>query len=178
MFISNVHAAELAGVTLEDKLSVEGQELVLNGIGIRKVTKFGFPIKVYVGGLYTPNKSKDQDEILKMKGAKKIIMQFVLAVDRDTLLEAFGNSFKGNCVAECEKKSEMFALLKVHIPPVRKGDQMNFIALPDKMIIEVKGANAKRVEMPGAALSTNIIAMFINKVQPPSPELRSGLLGL
>ena len=40
-------AAEVAGVKLDDKMSVGGQELVLNGAGIR--TKAFF--KVYVGSL-------------------------------------------------------------------------------------------------------------------------------
>ena len=46
-------AAEVAGVKLDDKMTVGGQELVLNGAGIR--TKLMF--KVYVGSLYVPAKA-------------------------------------------------------------------------------------------------------------------------
>jgi hypothetical protein len=178
LFALPVYAAELAGVKLDDKATVEGQELILNGIGLRKVVRFGFPIKVYVGGLYTPKKSADADEIIKMKSVRQVVMQFLLAVDRENLIDAFDGSFKGNCVLDCEKKSEQYAQLKVHVAPMRKGDQMIFTALPDKLIFEIKGANAKRIEIPGAAISANVIAMFINKTAPPTPELRTGLLGL
>ena len=46
-------AAEVGGVKLDDKASVGGQELVLNGAGIRTRAVF----KVYVGSLYVPAKA-------------------------------------------------------------------------------------------------------------------------
>ncbi|HRI17581.1 MAG TPA: chalcone isomerase family protein, partial [Burkholderiaceae bacterium] len=46
-------AAEVGGMKLDDKTTVGGQELVLNGAGIR--TKLMF--KVYVGALYLPAKA-------------------------------------------------------------------------------------------------------------------------
>jgi hypothetical protein len=53
-------AGSLAGVNLPDKVEVKGQSLVLNGLGLR--TKFF--IKVYVGGLYLPQKEKAPAKIL------------------------------------------------------------------------------------------------------------------
>ena len=47
-------AGTLAGVTLPDKADVDGKSLVLNGMGLRKK----LVIKVYVGGLYLPQKEK------------------------------------------------------------------------------------------------------------------------
>ena len=35
MLATGVHAAEVAGVKLDDKATVAGQELVLNGAGLR-----------------------------------------------------------------------------------------------------------------------------------------------
>ncbi|HEX6929025.1 MAG TPA: chalcone isomerase family protein, partial [Gammaproteobacteria bacterium] len=46
-FAGGVSAAELAGVTLPDTASVGGQELVLNGMGLREK----FWVDVYVGAL-------------------------------------------------------------------------------------------------------------------------------
>ncbi len=50
--VAAAEAATLAGVNLPDKTDVKGQSLVLNGIALR--TKFF--IKVYVAGLYVPQK--------------------------------------------------------------------------------------------------------------------------
>ena len=46
-------AADVGGVKLADKATVGGQELVLNGAGIRTRAIF----KVYVGSLYVPAKA-------------------------------------------------------------------------------------------------------------------------
>ena len=59
-------AGTLAGVTLPDKAEAKGQSLVLNGLGLRKK----FVIKVYVGGLYLPQKEKNPQKILGGDGAK------------------------------------------------------------------------------------------------------------
>lgn len=45
-------AAEVAGVKLEDKASLGGKELVLNGAGLRT----RFMLKIYVAGLYLAEK--------------------------------------------------------------------------------------------------------------------------
>ena len=55
-------AAEVGGVKLADKATVGGQELVLNGAGIRTRAIF----KVYVGSLYLPAKTQDLAGVLAM----------------------------------------------------------------------------------------------------------------
>jgi long-chain acyl-CoA synthetase len=52
---SGAFAIEVAGVKVDDKASVGGQELVLNGAGVRTRAIF----KVYVGSLYVPAKATD-----------------------------------------------------------------------------------------------------------------------
>ena len=56
-------AAEVSGVKLDDKVSVGGKELVLNGAGVR--TKVVF--KVYVASLYLPSKTTDLAGVLASK---------------------------------------------------------------------------------------------------------------
>ena len=63
-------AASLAGVTLPDKAEVKGQSLALNGIALR--TKFF--IKVYVAGLYLPQKEKSAAKILGADGPRRQVM--------------------------------------------------------------------------------------------------------
>ena len=54
-FAAPALAADIGGVKLDDKVAVGGQELVLNGAGIRTRVVF----KVYVGSLYLPAKASD-----------------------------------------------------------------------------------------------------------------------
>ena len=53
LFAAGAHAAEVGGVRLDDKASVGGKAVVLNGAGVR--TKVFF--KIYVGSLYLPAKA-------------------------------------------------------------------------------------------------------------------------
>src|SRR6185437_13928195 len=50
-----VSAADIGGVRVEDKASLGGQELVLNGAGVRRKVVFN----VYVASLYLPQKAAD-----------------------------------------------------------------------------------------------------------------------
>ena len=61
LFAGAVLAAEVGGVRLDDKATVGGQELVLNGAGVRTRAIF----KVYVGSLYLPAKADTTPESTK-----------------------------------------------------------------------------------------------------------------
>ena len=61
-------AAEVGGVKLADKATVGGQELLLNGAGIRTRAVF----KVYVGSLYLPAKAATLPSVLA-KGPRSAV---------------------------------------------------------------------------------------------------------
>jgi long-chain acyl-CoA synthetase len=63
------HAAELEGVQLEDRVRVDGQEVQLNGMALR--TRYQF-FKVYVAGLYLPEKATTAEAAIDGRGAKRI----------------------------------------------------------------------------------------------------------
>ena len=67
-------AGQLAGVTLPDQVSVRGQTLVLNGLGLREATVL--MVNVYVAGLYVEIKSSDPDVILKADRTKQLDATF------------------------------------------------------------------------------------------------------
>ena len=57
-----VFGAECLGVKVPDSVKAGGTDLVLNGLGIRKATFL--KVKVYVAGLYLPQKSGDAGKII------------------------------------------------------------------------------------------------------------------
>jgi hypothetical protein len=84
-FVFSVAAlgAEVGGVKLDDKMSVGGQELVLNGAGIR--TKVVF--KVYVASLYVPQKTTNLQGALA-KGPRRIQLNPLRTLSADQLVDA------------------------------------------------------------------------------------------
>jgi hypothetical protein len=57
----------LSGVTMPDTVTVNGTQLVLNGMALRKKMVF----KVYVAGLYLPARNSDPDAILGADAARR-----------------------------------------------------------------------------------------------------------
>ena len=65
-FAAPIYAAEVGGVKLDDKVAVGGQELALNGAGVRSRVMF----KVYVGSLYLPAKAADLAGVKEMAAGR------------------------------------------------------------------------------------------------------------
>ena len=176
LFTGSLNAAELNGVTMADIAEAEGSQLILNGIGLRKVRRFGIPIKVYVAGLYLKEKSADSDAILKDDSVKKLVMEFVRPVDRKSLINAYREGYEKNCQVECDNMS-LFTEFKNLVVSVRKKNRVIFTFEKDQMTMESTGPNAKKGTLKSASLSKNVLALFINKKSPPTQEFRSAVLG-
>jgi long-chain acyl-CoA synthetase len=87
-------ALDVDGVKVDDKVSVGGQELVLNGAGIRKRAIF----KVYVGSLYVPAKARTTDEVLA-KGPRRIQLNLLRNLSADQLIDALMDGLRQNLTA-------------------------------------------------------------------------------
>jgi hypothetical protein len=84
-------AAEVAGVTLADRVSVGGQALVLNGAGIGIKLFF----KIYVGSLYLPRKAGDLAGVLA-RGPRRIQMNLLRDLTSAQLVGALVGGLNDN----------------------------------------------------------------------------------
>ncbi len=174
----SVHAGELKGVKMPDTITVDGHQLALNGMGMRYVTKFGLHINVYVGALYLEKKSKDSDAILRSDEIKRLVMHFVLSVDRYPLLNGFEEGYENGCFVECARAHEQFAKFSPDVVEVRKDNEYIITFYKDQVAFEATGPYAKKAVIADAALSRNLLSVFINKKAPPGKAFRKGLLGI
>ena len=173
-----VSAGELNDVKIPDTQTVSGKNLVLNGMGLRIVHKFGIPIKVYVAGLYLENKNQDSSAILKNDEVKRLTMTFVRPVDRDALNEAFERGYNDACFSDCANKGQQYAQFAKNVVSVRKDNQITLTFTKDSIEIDTNGPNAKKQTIQDGHLSRNMLSVFINKEKPPGEDFRRGLLGL
>jgi hypothetical protein len=72
---------------------VDGQELQLNGFGLRTRALF---FKIYVGGLYLPEKSTSAGAALAAKGAKRIQLTMVREADAEQFVESIMHGLRAN----------------------------------------------------------------------------------
>ena len=93
LFAIPLHAAELEGVTLEEHIRVDGQELQLNGMALR--TRYVF-VKVYVAGLYLPQRARAAREVIDGRGARRIVLVMMREADAQQFVESIDAAMRAN----------------------------------------------------------------------------------
>ena len=83
---------ELAGVKLDDRVSVAGKSLVLNGAGIRYKAIF----KVYTAGLYLEKKTDTPDGVYDQTGPKRMTITMLRDIDSAELGKLFTRGMEDN----------------------------------------------------------------------------------
>lgn len=164
-------AAELAGVTLADTVTVGGEELILNGLGLRKKAIF----KVYVGGLYLAGASADAEAILAADAPRRMVMHFVRKVGAGQLCGGWRDGLAANAPDASAEVRRQFETLCGWMEDVGAGDRLELTYAPGEgTAVTVKGAERGRLE--GKAFADALLACWLGP-EPPSAEFRSGLLG-
>ena len=172
---SSATAATLAGVTLPDLYAVDGQSLILNGIGVRTFTIFR--IRAYVAALYLPRPSHDAREILQSPEPKVIILKFIRGASKERIERQYRAGEAINCGnGECAPSDRGdFERLVAAAPAVKPGDTSTYIFTTRGVRVL---ANDRVIgDFSDRDLSYRLLAGFIGD-RPPSPELRRRLLGL
>ena len=83
---------DVAGVKLEDKVTLAGKSLVLNGAGIRYKAVF----KVYTAGLYVEKAASTPDGLLDQPGPKRMTITMLRDIDSAELGKLFSRGMEDN----------------------------------------------------------------------------------
>ncbi|MCU7958721.1 MAG: chalcone isomerase family protein [gamma proteobacterium symbiont of Bathyaustriella thionipta] len=165
-------SAELAGVKMPDTEKVDGQTLVLNGMGLREATFL--KIDVYVIGLYLSEKQSDAEAILHSTSNKRVVMHFVRDVDKEKLNEGWLKGLKRSPDA-----AQISAEIKQFIgtqKDMQKGQQLVFDFAADGVRVKVAGNKAAVIHGAGfynALLNVWLAAKVPEEIEP----LKAGMLG-
>jgi hypothetical protein len=133
-------AAEIEGYNLAESITLAGQNLVLNGYGVRTRAIF----KVYVAGLYLPKKASEPKDVIGQKGAKRVALIMLRELTSKEFGDAMLKGIRENATKE-EIQKQGFALVQLGqtfgaIPGLKKGDLVNVDFVPGKgMFILVNG---------------------------------------
>jgi hypothetical protein len=164
-------AGELAGVSLPERVAVAGQDLVLNGMGLRKKAIF----KVYVGALYLAEKSGDPAKILAADAPRRMVMRFLRSVGKDRLVEAWKEGFANNAPQAQETlKGEIERFLSLW-RDVQEGEEVTMTYIPGTGTT-LAFAGKEVGTFAGKAFADALLAVWLGP-KPPSEELKAGLLG-
>ena len=101
-FSASAATVDVAGIKLEDSLTLQGANLSLNGSGVRYKAIF----KVYAAGLYVGKKVATPEEFFAAPGPKRMSITMLREVDSNELGKSFTKGFEDN-----SSKSEMSKLI-------------------------------------------------------------------
>lgn len=165
-------AATLAGVNMEDSTAVNGQSLVLNGVGLRKKLF----IKVYVGALYLPAKQSNPATVLATDQPRRMVMHFLYSVSKNQMADAWDEGLKQNTPKASAEVQAAFKTLASWMEPIPSGNRLVLTYIPGTgTSVEVNG-KAKGT-LPGKATSDAIVATWIGPDPAPGADFKSAVLG-
>ncbi|MGI9305653.1 MAG: chalcone isomerase family protein [Gammaproteobacteria bacterium] len=166
-------ALEVADVSLDDTVTLDGSALSLNGAGVRKKLF----ISVYIGALYVEQKSGSADEILAQTGPSRILMHFLYKkLSADKLVDAWNEGFEGNLgEAQLGALGERIAQFNALFPDVVKGDVITLDYLPGQGTRMSVNDDAKGV-VEGEDFHRALLRLWLGD-KPATQSLKKAMLG-
>lgn len=170
--------AEVAGVKLEDKAALQagGQELVLNGAGLRT----RFLLKVYVAGLYLPEKKAAAADAIAAPGPKRVTMTMLRELKAEQLVNALNEGMeKNNPPAELAKlKPQVDELTRIMsgLGEAKKGDVIALDFLPESGTRVSVNGEAKGKPIAGGDFYQALLRVWLGE-NPVEESLKKAMLG-
>jgi hypothetical protein len=165
-------AGSLAGVNLPDKVEVKGQNLVLDGLGLR--TKFF--IKVYVGGLYLSQKEKNATKILSEDSPRRMVMHFLYGVNKEQMCDAWKEGLEQNTPKASPEVKKNFTTLCGWMEEIPKGNELTLTYVPGEgTAVELNG-RYKGI-LPGKPTADAILGTWIGPDPGPGKDFKKAVLG-
>jgi len=165
-------AGTLAGVTLPDTIDVDGQQLILNGMALRKKVIF----KVYVAGLYLAEKEKSGEKILAADASRCTVMHFLRSVKANQVNEAWYEGLEANTPGYSTQLKKQFDALAAFMEGFKEGDKLVF-TYKAGIGTEVKVKGVVKGTLGDKAFADALFACWIGKKPGPGENFKAGLLG-
>jgi len=171
---AGLHAAEVAGVKIDEQIRVGNSELVLNGAGLRSKVF----IKVYVGALYVTRKAATPAALLDAGNLRRMSLRLLRDLDADTLYGALRDGLKDNNseaeLAALQAPIDQFAEIMKKIGNARSGDTVAIDFTGDGVGVSLNGE--ARGKVAGATFGRALLKVWLGD-KPVDASLKKALLG-
>jgi hypothetical protein len=169
-------AVKVEGFTFPGEMTVAGQTLSLNGVGLRAVLW----LKGYAAGLYLSARAATPAQVLATTGAKRLQMRMLLDVDTEEFIKAFHKGIARNTPqagqpALVDRMARFDELLRA-IGTVKKRDVIDLDWLPGRGLQLALNGQLHGEPIPGDDLYAALLLIFLGE-KPVDTGLKAGLLG-
>lgn len=170
---SAVHARSCRGIDFPEHIQVDGANLTLNGLGVRKATFL--KVNVYVAGLYVVRPSAEPGALLDSKDPQQLTLQFVRSVSAGDIRKGWSEGFERSAGAQLGRLQARIARLNGWMSDVQVGQRLTFIRRPGSGVqVSVNGTLMGVIE--GDDFARAFVAIWLGPT-PPNAEVKTGLLG-
>ncbi|MDA8138188.1 MAG: chalcone isomerase family protein [Desulfobacteraceae bacterium] len=166
VFVSPSLAVTVDGVDLPDTLSIGGEQLVLNGAGVRAKKIVFVDKKLYVAGLYLKAKSSDAQKIIQADEPMALrikIVSSLITSERfnEATKEGFQESTKGN-TAPIQKEIDTFT--SAFADKISNGDLFDIVYTPGTGVQVFKnGSKTATVTIAGMPIKTALFGIWLGE---------------
>lgn len=160
----------VSGVKMPVAVSVDGRELRLNGMGVRKMHVF---FGVYVAGLYLEKPTTDAQVAIATDEAKRIVLVMLRDASRAQFVQAMKTGILRNSGPAMPTLRARLDRLEEALPAVRKGNVLEFTYLPGEGTL-VHG-EGKEMTIPGKDFADALFSVWLGP-KPASEALKRQLL--
>ncbi len=166
-------AAEVGGVKLPDKTSLDGKDLVLNGAGVRSKLMF----KVYVCSLYLPAKATDLTGVLAAN-PRRVQLNLLRDLSADDLAGALADGIKETSTAEqaaaVKAQTDQLLTIMKSIGQAKTGDVVTMDFAGGQSRIAYNGAAKGTVA--GEPFNAALMRIWLAD-KPVQADLKKAMLG-
>jgi hypothetical protein len=164
-------------VTLEDRIRIDGHELQLNGMALRTRVIF----KVYVAGLYLPEKAASAQAAIEARGAKRIVLVMMREASAQQFFESIESGMRANNseaqIAAVKTQTEELMTMIRAVGQAKKGMRIALDYAPSEAgtTLFVDGV-AQGKPMSGEAFYQALLRIWLGE-DPVQLDLKEALLG-
>lgn len=144
LLAGTAQARVMAGVRMPDSISLQGKELLLDHMDLKKKLFF----EIYVWGLYLERTPGSTQEAISYVGPKQLQLHFRRNLNRDQLVQAFRNFLSHTTASRTPEMKRYSEMLVQSLRAVRKGDSLLITYLPDKGLV-ISGEASQGALIPG-----------------------------
>lgn len=166
-----VAAGDLAGVPMPERISVEGRQLALNGMGLRSKAIF----KVYVAGLYAEQKSNDASNLISSDQVKQVRMVMMRDLKQSQIAEAVIEGFEKNSKASMPALQARLNQFIAQVPDLKSGETLVITYVPGQGTTLWSTSGSKKT-VPGKDFADAMFSVWLGE-SPVDSKLKAGLLG-
>ena len=169
-------APVLEGVRFDERITLGGRNLQLNGTGLRAAGWF----KLYVAALYLPTPATTAEAALGQAGPKRVRVVMLREAPADELGKAVHKGVMRNVAASeqaalRERLARLVAMVNA-VGEVKAGDTVDFDFDPTLGTILLLNGKTRGPAIAGADFEAALLRSFIGE-HPYHRDLRAGLLG-